>query len=411
MAAWSTGGGGYIAAGNRSVLEALFSCLFLLTCVTHVSVLMCAASKVSLEGQVVTCRPSKGNSDQWIAFVHGSQHEVLFKCEGGTPVPSGLVKPGARQFCDVDLNASDCERAQADAAKFVPGAKEDWFSGTDLKTGVKFSIPEEDYPSVYRGFRIGCVTGKKEVKSCMVTVHVQARDPEVDGQVARCAYSNDLRTQRLSLTPEKNQVTLICGREGRPLPDNFEVEFCQDSSRLDVCESRRFSTIFPTFDPKWWSRGKSGVTLTIPPHSFPREAKKFNLVCRNFSPEAEGEQHNCVVGVDVSPGTARDGGRPSTKPAGRDTVGPNPATMPTVPSGGSPNPQGSNPGGSNPQGAGSAGSDPQSNKGRQGGQDAQESNSTSEGKMRKSGAYRCCVEGILSILVFVAGIAVSSFLT
>ncbi|PHJ24149.1 tachyzoite surface protein [Cystoisospora suis] len=237
----------------------------------------------------------------------------------------------------------------------------------------------------------------------MVTVHIQPREAEVEGQVARCAYGHNVRTRRLSLTPEKNELTVICGGEGRLVPEqNFASEYCADSDEFGVCETQQFSALFPRFNVNWWTGDSTAATLTIPKDSFPRESKKFNLVCRSHKYEGEDKEQDCVVGVDVSPGSSfrkPDSGKqqPGTTPAGSGTGGSEPSKSRSVP-------QGS---GSNPQGSGQG----QNSGGQQGGQGAQEVAKTAKntgGKTQKSGAYGFSIEGSLAALLFAAGVAVSS---
>lgn len=252
-----------------------------------------APERFSFEKGVATCRPQTGSVDTSIALT-ASQPEVLFKCEDGSPVPLGLADPGDRQVCEIDLGLSDCNRWSFPIGAYLPGATNEWFTGTDLKSGIRFSVPDEEYPASLGGFRIGCLSGRN---SCLVNVFVEPREADVRGQVARCAYGSPT-TLRSSLTPENNQITVVCTREGNLLPVNFATEYCDVSAQSVQCVPRPFSNVFPSFDSGWWERtaSKTGVTLKIPSNAFPKEKKSFSLVCRN----AIGEPNDCRVHVDVA---------------------------------------------------------------------------------------------------------------
>nr|AAX38597.1 tachyzoite surface protein [Neospora caninum] len=271
---------------NRSV--SVFALLFGVVLAVGVS-----GAPFKSENEKFTCLPKQGNADQWVALVYDSQHSITFACDGGTPLPSKLLsEDDGLIVCNESDGEDECEKNAAPLSTFLPGAKKEWVTGT-LQQGIKITIPDEHYPATSKAFRVGCKAGKNV---CLLNVYVQSRESEVIGQVAHCAYSSNVRLRPITVNPENNGVTLICGPDGKAFPDDYMNHHCTE---LDECKERPYSAVFPGFSSSFWTgeaSGVAGATLTIPKDQFPSTAQTIYLGCTGHP---DDKQVTCVVPVNI----------------------------------------------------------------------------------------------------------------
>ncbi|PFH38488.1 SAG-related sequence SRS29C [Besnoitia besnoiti] len=242
-----------------------------------------------------TCYPNVGETDEFLALSYGEVQHITLVCADGTPVPSNLVTAGNRQVCAGRLSAADCQKGAAPLAKFVYGAQDDWFTGTDSRTGVTITIPDKYFPVAGEEFSIGC----KGIYTCMLTVFLQLRSPRYEIQEAGCSYNANKRLPQIVMNQDKNVLTVMCRPDGEMFPPDYKDKHCTETP-FGPCLERRYSEVLPRYNETWWSGDPSsmeGASLTIPKDSFPKTTQHFTVVCIGPRPHP---RNKCVVPIEVS---------------------------------------------------------------------------------------------------------------
>ncbi|PHJ22364.1 srs domain-containing protein [Cystoisospora suis] len=190
------------------------------------------------------------------------------------------------------------------------------------------TIPHERFPLVEKYFSIGCKGKESNDFICDVLVTLEPKATMTWDNRVTCAYgkTSNQKRQSVTLTPEKNSVTIDCGEPGVMVPSDH-TEKCY-SYKKDFSDANLldFSEILPGYTKAWWSQETANphaVTFTIPKDKFPFDQRKFAVGCE--SPGlVYGNSSVCIVDVRVnaanlgrrngpgsgsgSPGTERGGG-------------------------------------------------------------------------------------------------------
>nr|CCA30037.1 SRS domain-containing protein [Neospora caninum Liverpool]CEL71250.1 TPA: SRS domain-containing protein [Neospora caninum Liverpool] len=162
-------------------------------------------------------------------------------------------------------------------------------------TTKKLTIPPENFPSVDQKFMVGCVKDDDATDTMKVTVTLEARASATEEQTVTCAYGQNSNPthQTVTLTPEKNSFTLVCGNEGEVLPTNYKEEYCVSETAKEASGSctGAYEGIFPGYETTWWAAttGPKGYKFTIPDDQFPAEEQKITVGCQKQT-AGENEQ-------------------------------------------------------------------------------------------------------------------------
>ncbi|KEP67001.1 UNVERIFIED_CONTAM: SAG-related sequence SRS30C [Hammondia hammondi] len=195
-----------------------------------------------------------------------------------------------------------------------------WQNGDSVPdcTSKKLTIPPENFPFVDEKFIVGCVeNGTKD--SMKVAVTLQARASVTKEQTVTCAFgvnSNKLH-QTVTLSPEKNSFTLVCGTAGQVLPTKFDENYCVTADKTDAADSctEAYGGILPNYEKTWWMKSSNAneYTFKIPDGRFPPEEQKITVGCQKIqtsdpenqtSKSEEKDSSVCTVDVTIAPSAA-----------------------------------------------------------------------------------------------------------
>ncbi|CBZ55645.1 SRS domain-containing protein [Neospora caninum Liverpool] len=208
---------------------------------------------------------------------------------------------------------AECDRNSTPLKNFLPRATERWMERTLVldSSDSKFvlTIPPNGFPPARQQFKLGC---RAKGHYCMLTVTVDPFSAAVDGQRANCAYSlPDPVSLQLSMSEEKNSITILCGKQHFPQPSTYNLNYCAGSSvDPDQCAASSMTEIFPTFSASWWkgkSNSEQGAVFTIPKGHFPSRATHFLVGCS----EKVDAGSFCNVKVSVAAATVTTTRAPS----------------------------------------------------------------------------------------------------
>ncbi|KFH11669.1 SAG-related sequence SRS30C [Toxoplasma gondii VAND] len=195
-----------------------------------------------------------------------------------------------------------------------------WQNGDSVPecTSKKLTIPPENFPFVDEKFIVGCIEeGKKD--SMKVAVTLQARASATKEQTVTCAFginSNKVH-QTVTLSPEKNSFTLVCGTAGQVLPTKFDENYCVTADKTDAAVSctEAYGGILPNYEKTWWMKSSNAneYTFKIPDDQFPPEEQKITVGCQKkkisdpnnqTSRSDEKDSSVCTVDVTIAPSAA-----------------------------------------------------------------------------------------------------------
>ncbi|EPT28762.1 SAG-related sequence SRS29C [Toxoplasma gondii ME49] len=262
------------------------------------------------EPEKFTCRPKKGILSQWVSLLYQVQHNITFACEEATPVPTTLIsEEHGLMVCAESMTPEECEANPAPLSAFLPGATKEWVTGDSVLTGLKISVPESQYPANAKSFRVGCRHNTKTGNTCMLTIHVEPRDPAVERQEARCSYTENSTLPKIFVTKDSNTMTLACGPHGAPMPESYTENYC---STPDTCDEKPFTSVIPGYLSKWFfgdPKSPLGAMLRIPPEQIPSSPQIIYLGCTGPT-DGEGPKYNCTVPVQLGGEDPSEGSRP-----------------------------------------------------------------------------------------------------
>ncbi|PHJ15868.1 srs domain-containing protein [Cystoisospora suis] len=146
----------------------------------------------------------------------------------------------------------------------------------------------------------------------LMKVTVETRRSAATDQTVRCAYgatSNKAARPTVTLTPQNNKVTLVCGSKDHTevQPRDYQTNYCADANVGTACKKEAYTTFIKDFKPEWWTKVEAtqNVTLTLPPENFPVTAKSIHLECGYKS---EGSRESQAEGSQASRPTVCVGG-------------------------------------------------------------------------------------------------------
>ncbi|CBZ53535.1 SRS domain-containing protein [Neospora caninum Liverpool] len=253
-----------------------------------------------LVNQVVTCDNEEKSSVA--VLLSPKLNHITLKCpDNSTAVPAALGYPTNRTVCPAESGGQTCTGKEIPLESLLPGANDSWWSGVDIKTGVKLTIPEASFPTTSKSFDVGCVSSDAS-KSCMVTVTVPPRASSLVNGVAMCSYGANETLGPITLSEGgSSTMTLVCGTDGKPVPPDPK-QVCSGTTVKD-CKAKPFTDVFPKFSADWWQGKpdtKDGAKLTIKKGAFPPKEEKFTLGCKSVSsPEVY-----CTVQVEAERASA-----------------------------------------------------------------------------------------------------------
>lgn len=273
-------------------------------------------ASTTVDNQVVSCpAPAKAGPPPVSVTISEAKNTLTLACNGAevAAVPSTLNK-GTVCVSAPEKTLKTCKAANAgpndtttvsqllgSESEIVWLAKE---KSASASYGLK--IEKKDFPYLDKTFFVGCMKETPDNFQCQVNVTVKARASSVDSQVATCSYgeSSNPSALEVTMTPEKNTFTLVCGKEGTSVPEEFKTDFCPGD---DVGECRTpspYGSILPGFASEWWSTSTDGSqhTLTIPAEHFPAKEQSFLVGCVPRKETATKSQTpTCSVKVTVRP--------------------------------------------------------------------------------------------------------------
>ncbi|KYK71318.1 SAG-related sequence SRS30C [Toxoplasma gondii TgCatPRC2] len=195
-----------------------------------------------------------------------------------------------------------------------------WQNGDSVPecTSRKLTIPPENFPFVDEKFIVGCI--KEGTNDSMkVAVTLQARASATKEQTVTCAFgvnSNKVH-QTVTLSPEKNSFTLVCGTAGQVLPTKFDENYCVTADTTDAADSctEAYGGILPNYEKTWWTKSSNAneYTFKIPDDRFPPEEQKITVGCQKkkisdpnnqTSRSDEKDSSVCTVDVTIAPSAA-----------------------------------------------------------------------------------------------------------
>ncbi|KFG51700.1 SAG-related sequence SRS30C [Toxoplasma gondii p89] len=195
-----------------------------------------------------------------------------------------------------------------------------WQNGDSVPecTSRKLTIPPENFPFVDEKFIVGCI--KEGTNDSMkVAVTLQARASATKEQTVTCAFgvnSNKVH-QTVTLSPEKNSFTLVCGTAGQVLPTKFDENYCVTADKTDAADSctEAYRGILPNYEKTWWMKSSNAneYTFKIPDDQFPPEEQKITVGCQKkkisdpnnqTSRSNEKDSSVCTVDVTIAPSAA-----------------------------------------------------------------------------------------------------------
>ncbi|CBZ53661.1 SRS domain-containing protein [Neospora caninum Liverpool] len=180
-------------------------------------------------------------------------------------------------------------------------------------TTKKLTIPPENFPFVDQKFMVGCVKRNDSKDTMKVTVTLEARPSTTEGQTVKCAYgvNSNKAHHTVTLTPEKNSFTLVCGTSGEVLPTTYETNYCVSDNGNDASASCQgsYGDIFPNYEQTWWTATATTneYKFVIPEGQFPAEGQKITVGCRKKKTGVSGQERtendkkdSSVCSVDVT---------------------------------------------------------------------------------------------------------------
>ncbi|PFH36087.1 SAG-related sequence [Besnoitia besnoiti] len=261
-----------------------------------------------LSGKVTTCTcdvtKTVAEGKAQAAILSQTNNGIKLECKSGLEcAPKGL----SQTVCTAeDESLSACSVALhtllADNQKNVTWtdcAQREIPAASTCKT---LSVPQDNFPFIDERFAVGCADGNNSnQKICKVAVTVTARPSVTEGQTVRCAYganSNQSR-QSVTLSPSKNNFTLVCGEKGEVLPKKYDQAYCPAELKGDqeACDGN-YKSILPGYEEQWWEKRDEGksYTLSIPADKFPKEQSKIVVGCQQKTQQTESK----VTGEGVS---------------------------------------------------------------------------------------------------------------
>ncbi|CBZ53657.1 SRS domain-containing protein [Neospora caninum Liverpool] len=185
-------------------------------------------------------------------------------------------------------------------------------NGDGTCTTKQLTIPPANFPFVDHKFMVGCVEAET-TDTMKVTVTLEARPSETEDHIVRCAYGKNSNNahQTVTLTPEKNSFTLVCGNEGEVLPTTYETNYCltQEGNDAGAQCTGAYGGIFPNYEETWWTTTPhtNEYKFTIPEGQFPAEEQKITVGCQKKATAEPGKQRteseekdSSVCSVDVT---------------------------------------------------------------------------------------------------------------
>nr|CCA30039.1 SRS domain-containing protein [Neospora caninum Liverpool]CEL71252.1 TPA: SRS domain-containing protein [Neospora caninum Liverpool] len=280
------------------------------TCVTNEAVTKCTSTKPDARDKALTATLSEKKNILEVACKNPD-----LKC-----APDGLE---SNEVCpSTTASLKDCKNENRDSTPtpfdintLLSGSPKDvsWRNCVDATcTTKKLTIPPENFPFVDQQFIVGCVDKSASKDTMKVTVTLQARASATDEQTVKCAYGKNSNPthQAVTLSPEKNSFTLVCGTAGEVLPTTYETNYCISDNGDDATASCQgsYAEIFPNYEQTWWTTtaNTNEYKFTIPEGQFPAEEQKITVGCQKTTTEPgkqrteREEKGSSVCSVDVT---------------------------------------------------------------------------------------------------------------
>ncbi|CBZ53662.1 SRS domain-containing protein [Neospora caninum Liverpool] len=280
------------------------------SCETEGAVTKCTCTKTEESDTVLTATLSEKKNVLEIAC----KKEQL-KC-APDDLATNEVCPSTTATLKACKKAKRGPTASFDINTLLSGSPKDvsWRNCDDATcTTKKLTIPPENFPFVDQQFIVGCVDKSASKDTMKVTVTLQARASATDEQTVKCAYGQNSNPthQAVTLSPEKNSFTLVCGDEGEVLPTNYKEAYCVSETGREASEScsGAYEGIFANYEATWWTQtaNTDEYKFTIPEGQFPAEEQKITVGCQKKTATEPGnhkkegdENDSSVCSVDVT---------------------------------------------------------------------------------------------------------------
>ncbi|CBZ53655.1 SRS domain-containing protein [Neospora caninum Liverpool] len=277
-----------------------------------------------------TCERSPGSNTPLTATLSKEKNVLEIGCSQ-SDLKCAPEELGTNEVCpSTTTSLKDCKNGDARTSTTKPinintllsgsSTAVSWQSCEDVGevpcTKKKLTIPPENFPFVDQKFVVGCVDDTKANDKMTVTVTLEARASATEDHIVKCAYGKNSNPthQTVTLTPEKNSFTLVCGDKGDVLPTNYKEEYCVSETGTEASESctGAYDGIFPNFETTWWTTtaNSNEYKFTIPDGQFPAEEQKITVGCQKktageteknrHGSEKEDEAKSTVCSVDVT---------------------------------------------------------------------------------------------------------------
>ncbi|CBZ53659.1 SRS domain-containing protein [Neospora caninum Liverpool] len=277
------------------------------------------------EGSVIMCVCNNKPSDQkdLTAIVSEKRNALQISCKTDalTCAPGGLQ--GTNVCPSTTTTLADCKTAPfrgstapVDINSLLIGPTTvSWENADNAVAGCtskKMTVPPENFPLVDQKFIVGCVDRSDQSGSMKVTVTIEARASTMQDHIVKCAYGKKSNPahQAVTLSPEKNSFTLVCGTAGEVLPTTYETNYCISDNGDDATASCQgsYAEIFPNYEQTWWTTtaNTNEYKFTIPDGQFPAEEQKITVGCQKTTTESgkqrtdSEEKDSSVCSVDVT---------------------------------------------------------------------------------------------------------------
>ncbi|CBZ53652.1 SRS domain-containing protein [Neospora caninum Liverpool] len=280
-------------------------------------------------GAVTKCtctKPAEASNTDITATLSEEKNALEIGCKSHELkcAPDGLE---SNEVCpSTTASLKDCENGQRgsnptpfDINTLLSGSSKNvsWKScnaaGDDACTTKKLEIPRENFPFVDKSFVVGCVENSSKENKMKVTVTLEARASATEEQTVTCAYgvNSNKAHQTVTLTPEKNSFTLVCGDQGDVLPTNYKEKYCVSEIGTAASESctGAYNGVFPNYEETWWTTtaNTDEYRFTIPEGQFPADEQKITVGCQKKATAEPGKQRteseekgSSVCSVDVT---------------------------------------------------------------------------------------------------------------
>ncbi|KFH17047.1 SAG-related sequence SRS30A [Toxoplasma gondii MAS] len=262
-----------------------------------------------------TCQDKNGSAKDLVATLSQNQNSLKIRCKQ-TDLKFVPESSNGKAVCpSTTTELKDCKAASTRSVSnsveintLLSGSPKDvsWkdVEGDNQYTSKKLVIPQEYFPSVDQKFIVGCVTSDSgtPATAMKVTVTLEAKASATQEQTVNCAYGSNSNKahQAITLTPENNKFTLVCGDKGQILPTKYQETYCAHEDGKDAADTCKdaYSGIFPNYETTWWTKAteppSNEYTFKIPEGQFPTEKQTFMVGCHRQTPVQDNAQKNGV---------------------------------------------------------------------------------------------------------------------